>query len=268
MSAVSGPAAVPAIDINADLGESFGRWRLGDDREVMRSVSSVNIACGFHAGDPATMRESLELAASAGVAAGAHPGLPDLLGFGRRRMEVAPRDVADYVIYQVGALLATAATLGVTVTHVKPHGALYTMLPEHPEAAEAVARALIALDPALPLVLLDGPAADAAEAVGAVVAREAFVDADYSPDGRLLLHTIATPHPPEEVAARAVSITRGRLITQDGELPVRAHTICLHGDAPGAPEIGRAVRAALEAAGVAVLPLPATLAACAAAGTD
>lgn len=244
------------IDLNADAGESYGRWKLGEDDQLFPYLTSVSVACGYHAGDPGTMREAARLARENGVALGAHPGFPDLLGFGRRKIEASTSDIVDYCLYQLGALQAIAAAEGTRVEHVKPHGALYALVSSSPDVAETIAEVVHGLDPALILVLLDGPAADAAARKGTLIAREAFVDIDYSDDGRLVIELVKKARDPESVAARAVDVVQGRLTTKSGrQLDVRADTICLHGDAPNAVDIARAVRDRLVDEGVTLAPL-------------
>ncbi|GGR14912.1 UPF0271 protein [Agromyces mediolanus] len=246
-----------AIDLNCDLGESFGAWRLGDDETMFGLVTSANVACGFHAGDPATMRRSVGLAARHGVALGAHPGYRDLGGFGRRALDVAPEELAAELLYQLGALDGLARAQGVRVRYVKAHGALYHRLGADERAAAAFAEALAAYDPALPVLGAPGGAIErAAQAAGLRFAREAFADRGYGADGLLLPRGAegALVTDPEEVAARAVALaTTGAVPLADGgALELAPDSICLHGDTPGAPELARRVRAALEAAGVLV----------------
>lgn len=240
------------IDINADAGESFGRWSLGDDEEFLKHVSSVNIACGFHAGDPVTMEKTALIAKKQGVALGAHPGLPDILGFGRRIMSVTAEEIAAYTLYQIGALAGIAASHGMHVEHVKPHGAFYKMCSLDLALSESVARAVKAYDSSLILVLLAGAGADAAEAVGARVAREAFIDLDYSPEGELIIERVARLRDPSLVAHRALSIVRdGCLAATDGSnIPVRVDTLCLHGDRANSVEVAKVVKETLAASGI------------------
>lgn len=247
------------LDLNVDMGESFGRWRLGEDAGMMPFVSSVNIACGFHAGDPATMRETVGHAAHHGVSIGAHVGLPDLWGFGRRQMAVSPDEVRDYCTYQIGALWAFATAAGCELSHVKPHGALYAMCSGDPELAGAVAQAIATVRPGLPLLLLDESVADAVRAHGVTLVPEAFVDLDYQPDGRLVLERVKKAWDPARVAERAVRLVRDGVIDAlDGTmLEVSAPTACIHGDAPNSVEIAKAVRQRLDAEGIEVAPLAA-----------
>jgi 5-oxoprolinase (ATP-hydrolysing) subunit A len=248
------------VDLNADLGESFGRWTLGEDEAVMRHVTSVSLACGFHAGDPGVMRAAVAMARDHGLAVGAHPGLPDLAGFGRRRMAVSPREVENLVLYQVGALAAIAAAEGLRLCHVKPHGALYGMAAEDPALAAAVARAVAAFDAGL--VILGPPDSEltrAAVAAGLAAGREGFADRAYEPDGSLSPRSRpgAVLEDVRAIVERAVGMVRdGRVIAADGApLAIRVDTLCIHGDAPGAAELGRRLRQGLEQAGVRVRPL-------------
>ncbi len=248
------------IDLNADLGESFGVYTLGDDHALLHSVTSASIACGFHAGDPGTMARAVASCLARGVAPGAHPGLPDLAGFGRRAMAVTPAEVRDLVTYQVGALAAFAAREGVRLQHVKPHGALYAMAERDPLVADAVAQAVRGADPGLILMgQSGGRLAAAGRSLGLRVAQEVFADRAYEPDGTLTPRAQpgAVLHDPEQVSARTVRLAReGKITAADGsDLALAADTICLHGDSPGAALLADAVRRALEAEGVAVRPL-------------
>jgi UPF0271 protein len=245
------------IDLNSDLGESFGRWSLGTDADVLQSVTSANVACGFHAGDPAVMRETVRAAKRAGVALGAHPGLPDLVGFGRRNMAVSPREVEDLVLYQVGALAAIAAAEGVRLQHVKPHGALYNMAVRDGALADAIARAVASFDRSLILFGLPGTELlRAGTSAGLRVAAEGFADRACEPDGSLTPRSRpgAVIHDPAEVVRRAVRMAREGIVTAtDGrDIPMRVDTICTHGDTPGSHELVRHIRSGLERAGVAV----------------
>lgn len=245
-----------SIDINGDAGESFGRWTLGDDASFLPHVSSVNIACGFHGGDASTMRQTVRIAKAAGIGIGAHPGFPDLMGFGRRMMTVAPDEMADYTLYQIGALAAIARSEGMRVAHVKPHGAFYKACSIDMALSKAIGAAIASYDPAMFLVLLAGPGADAAEAAGARVAREAFIDLDYD-DGGLIIERIAKPRDPAVVAQRAVRVVKeGKLAKLDGrDMDVSVSTLCLHGDRPNSAEVARVVKETLLANGIGVAPL-------------
>jgi 5-oxoprolinase (ATP-hydrolysing) subunit A len=247
----------PTVDINVDMGESYGRWRLGDDANVMPWITSANIACGFHAGDPGNMRASARLAIEHGVAIGAHVGLPDLLGFGRRRIDVTTDEVRDYAAYQIGALQAIVASEGGRLAHVKPHGALYALCSASREHAGAIAAAIAGIDASLPLLLLSRRPAPAVEAHGVQLAAEAFPDLEYDPGGGLVIEPVKQAWDPDRVARRAVRVVLDRRIdTSDGDdIEVDAPTLCLHGDAPNAVETARTVRQALENAGVTVTAL-------------
>jgi UPF0271 protein len=240
--------------MNMDMGESYGRWRLGDEEGAMPWITSANIACGFHAGDPATMRASARLAIEHGVAVGAHVGFPDLLGFGRRRIDVTPDEVRDYAAYQIGALDAIVRSESGRLAHVKPHGALYGLCSSSPEHAAGLAAAIAGVDPGLPLLLLSPDAGPAVRGQGVRLVVEAFPDLDYEPSAELVIEPVKRAWNPARVAERAVRLALdGRIDATDGsDVPVDAQTLCLHGDAPNAAEIARAVREALEAAGVRV----------------
>ena len=244
------------IDLNADVGESFGPWPMGADEALVPLVSSVNVACGAHAGDPATILRTVALAARHGVAVGAHPGYPDLAGFGRRDLEMSAADLRASLVVQVGAVIAGARVGGVAVRHVKPHGALYNRSARDPALAAVVAEAIRDLDPSLALVGLAGSRSiEAGRAAGLAVLAEAFADRRYEPDGSLRSRTLpGALLGPEDAAAQAVSIVRdGGVSASDGSrLAVAADTLCIHGDSPDAVAIAQAVRAALETAGIAV----------------
>jgi 5-oxoprolinase (ATP-hydrolysing) subunit A len=248
------------IDLNCDCGESFGAWTIGADAAILAHVTSANIACGAHAGDPDVMRRTVRLARDLGVAVGAHPGFPDLQGFGRRALGMAPDEVGNSVLAQIGALYAIARAEGVALTHVKPHGALYNEAARTPALAEAVARAVAAFSRELILVGLAGSELIAAgHAAGLRVAREAFADRAYEADGSLRARRLpgALIEDNQRALAQALSIARdGSALTLDGvQVPVAADTICLHGDTPGAAARAQFLRQGLLAAGVEVVPL-------------
>jgi UPF0271 protein len=248
------------MDLNSDLGESFGAWPMGQDEALMTSITSANVACGFHAGDPGVMRQTVALARQHNVAVGAHPGFPDLVGFGRREMEVAPREVEDLVLYQVAALAGVAAAQGVRLQHVKAHGALYHQACRDRALADAIARAVAALDRSLVVFGLPGSELlHAGERAGLRVAAEIFADRQYEPDGSLTSRRKpgAVIHDPTIVVERAVKMARDRVVVATDGSIVRldGHTMCLHGDTPGSAQLARAVREALEAAGVTVTSL-------------
>ena len=242
------------------MGESFGPWRMGADEQVMAHISSANIACGAHAGDPVVMRQSVRFAKAAGVAVGAHPGFADLQGFGRREMTVDLAEVEASVIAQVGALSAIAKAEGVSLQHVKPHGALYNMAARDRALADAIARAVAAVDARLILFgLPNSPMLDAGRAAGLRVAAEGFADRAYEPDGALVPRSRpgAVVHDIDSVVARAVRMAiAGVVLTPDGgEVALHVNTICVHGDTPGAPELARRIRAALRSEGAEVAPI-------------
>jgi UPF0271 protein len=241
------------------MGESFGAWTMGQDAEILRSVTSANIACGYHAGDPAVMRRTVRAARDAGVAVGAHPGLPDLAGFGRRDMRVSREEAEDMVLYQVGALAAFAAAEGVRLRHVKAHGALYNMAARNRALAAAIARGVASFDRDLVLFGLAGSELlEAGRAAGLRVASEGFADRAYEPDGTLASRSRpgSVVHDPAVVVERAVRmITEGRVTAIDGsEISLQVDTLCTHGDTPGAQNLVRHLRTALEQRGIAVLP--------------
>jgi UPF0271 protein len=245
------------IDLNSDVGESFGRWTLGDDTALMPLITSANVACGFHAGDPGTLRRTCTEAAEQGVTVGAQVGYRDLAGFGRRFIDVEPADLVDDVIYQIGALQALAAASGTSVRYVKPHGALYNAIVRHRQQAAAVVEAVRAVDPSLPLLGLPGSVVlEIAAEAGLRTVREAFADRAYTPAGTLVSRREpgAVLHDPEQVAARMVRlVTDGVISAVDGnDVRVRADSICVHGDSPGAVDMARQVRTALEQAGVTI----------------
>lgn len=245
------------IDLNSDVGESFGRWTLGDDMALLPVITSANVACGFHAGDPRTLWATCTAAAEHGVTVGAQIGYRDLAGFGRRFIDIDPADLVAEVIYQIGALQAMAAASGTAVRYVKPHGALYNAVVHHREQAQAVVEAVRAVDPTLTLLGLPGSAVlELAEAAGLNTVREAFADRAYTPQGTLVSRREpgAVLHDPDAVAARMVRlVTAGVITAVDGtDVEMSADSICVHGDSPGAFDIARRVRSALEHAGVTV----------------
>jgi UPF0271 protein len=242
------------IDLNADVGESFGSWSMGDDEGLIPLVSSVNIACGAHAGDPATIARTVRLALAHGAAIGAHPGYPDLAGFGRRDLDMAADDLEASLIVQIGAVQAVARSQGASVTHVKPHGALYNRAAREAGLAATIATAIARLDTGLVLVGLAGSALlDAARAAGLTVRAEGFADRAYEPDGSLRDRRLAGAVLDSTAAAKqAVSLARDGLVSTGDwtSIPIDADTLCIHGDGPGAVATAVAVRSALAAAGV------------------
>jgi len=245
------------IDLNSDVGESFGSWTMGDDAAIMPSVSSANVACGFHAGDPSGIAATCRAAVAAGVTIGAHVGYRDLAGFGRRFLDCSPTELADDVLYQIGALEALAGAAGATVRYVKPHGALYNTIVHHEEHAQAVVDGVAAFGADLPLLLLPGSVAlEKAEKAGLRGVAEAFADRGYTPQGTLVSRREpgAVLHDEDEVAARMVRLaTEGVVTAVDGsDVRVAAESICVHGDTPGAVSMAAAVRRALEDTGVTI----------------
>jgi UPF0271 protein len=254
------------INLNADLGESFGAWRMGDDRALLAIVGSANVACGFHAGDPLVMTETVRMAREAGVSLGAHPSFPDLQGFGRREMQLSRRELAAVVTYQVGALIGIALAQGQQVTHVKPHGAMNNMACEDADMAATIAAAVKAVDAQL---ILMAPAlsqlAAAGRAAGLRVADEVFADRAYTEDGNLVPRSVpgAVLHDSADCLAHVLRmLERGGIVTLAGRLlPCRFHSICVHGDSPHAVATAAAVRDGLLAAGHRLMPLPGLFAA-------
>ena len=250
------------INLNADLGESFGAWRMGDDAALLQVIGSANIACGFHAGDPVVMRETVRLALANGVSLGAHPAFPDLQGFGRRAMQLSTRELEATILYQVGALQAMAAAEGGQVTHVKPHGALNNIACADAEVAATVARAVRALDREL---ILLAPALSAlehaGEAAGLRVGREVFADRSYQADGQLTPRSQpgAVLHDAQACVQHVLRMLDAHgIVTADGQrLPTPIHSICVHGDGPDAVASAQQIRLALEAAGYRLQPLTA-----------
>jgi UPF0271 protein len=245
------------IDLNADVGESLGPWPMGDDARLIPLVTSVNVACGAHAGDPLTIERTIRMAVDHDISVGAHPGYPDLVGFGRRDLDMTTGELRASIVYQVGAVAAVARSLDTELRHVKPHGALYNRAARDHAVAETIATAIRRASPELILVGLAGSALiGAGVAAGLQVASEAFADRAYEPDGSLRSRRrpgaiLATP---AAAAKQAVSIVRdGRVTAIDGTaIAVRADTICIHGDTPGAADYVAAVRAALDKAGVTI----------------
>jgi UPF0271 protein len=247
------------VDLNADVGESFGAYTIGDDDAVLDVVTSASVACGFHAGDPLVMTRTLRAAVARGVTIGAHVGYRDLQGFGRRPMSVAPDELTADVIYQLGALDGLTRSLGSSVRYVKAHGALYNTAAADPEVAAALVAGVRAFDPQLPVLSLPGSAvANACTDAGLRAVGEAFADRAYTSDGALVSRTVAGSviHDREAVAARAVAMaTAGVVESIDGTpVPVRADSICVHGDTPGAAALAASIKTALIQAGVRLRP--------------
>ena len=245
------------MDLNSDLGESLGAWPMGDDAAMLEIVSSANVACGFHAGDPAGILQTLRAAAARGVVVGAHVAYPDLKGFGRRNMDVASADLVADVIYQIGALQGLAAAAGTCVRYVKPHGALYNTIAHDARQAHDVIAAIRAVNPQLALVALAGsPLVQWARDAGLRVVSEAFADRAYTPQGALVSRSEkgAVLHDPEQIAQRMLRLAQeGVIEAVDGSVVrIDADSICVHGDSPDAVAIARQLRARLEAEGIAI----------------
>jgi UPF0271 protein len=248
------------LDLNCDMGEGFGAWKMGDDAALLDHVTSANIACGFHAGDPGTIHRTVELALQKAVAVGAHPSLPDLQGFGRRRMSVSAEEAYDMVLYQIGALAGFAQACGGKLAHVKPHGALYNMAAKDGVLARAIAQAVKDFDPRLVLFGLAGSElVRASEQAGLKTANEVFADRTYQADGSLTprTHPDAMIHDVQTAVAQVTRMVReGRVRSQQGsDVPVQADTLCIHGDEPNAVEFAKRIRQALDADGVRVAPV-------------
>lgn len=248
-----------SVDLNSDLGESFGVYRIGADEELFPLISSANVACGFHGGDPRTLERTVAAAKAHGIAIGAHPSFPDLVGFGRRPLQASPDEVRTDTLYQLGALDAFCRAAGVPMRHVKPHGALTNMAMHDEALAEAIVAAITAFNPELVLFAMSGSALFAAgKAAGLPVAAEAFADRAYNADGSLVSRRIpgSLITDPDVAAERMLRlVTTGTIETIDGQvITLQADTICTHSDTPGAAAIVRAVRRRLEAEGVAIRP--------------
>jgi len=251
------------IDLNCDMGESFGAWTMGMDGEVIKHVTSANIACGFHAGDPRVMYTTVKLAKDHGVGVGAHPGYPDLVGFGRRNLDCTPEEVRDAVAYQIGAMKAFCAMHGVALQHVKPHGSLYNASVGNEAMIRAIVEAIAGVDRSVIYLALGGAQAPlvtkiAGEA-GIRVAFEAFPDRAYTPEGKLAPRSLpgAVIKDPKIAAERARRMAReGKIVTTDGSvLTMQIDTICVHGDNPSAVELVKNIRSAIEAEGISVVPM-------------
>ncbi len=247
---MSEPDPEKAIDLNADAGESFGRWLLGADEDLAPLVSSINVACGWHAGDPGTMARSVALAKRHDLALGAHPGFPDLVGFGRRSIAFSPAEAAQAVLYQFGALRALADAQGVRVVHVKPHGSLYGLIGRDEAVADAVADAVASVDPELLIICEAGPPAERQRGRGHRVVAEAFADLEYTDEGRIIIDPENRPRDPQWCADQTADILAGRVSSRNGvKAPIEAESICLHGDRPGAVDNAVAVTERLRTQG-------------------
>ncbi len=251
------------MDINCDMGESFGAYKMGMDEEVIRYITSANIACGWHAGDPLVMDKTVKMAVANGVGVGAHPGYPDLNGFGRRNMDCSSEDIRTFMIYQIGALHAFCMAHGVKLRHVKPHGSLYLTAVENEVVARSIAEAIASVYPELSYVALAGAKGELmtriGREVGLRVVYEAFPDRAYTPEGTLVSRQEpgAVIKDPEVVAQRALKMAKhGKVIASDGsEIPMNVQTLCVHGDTPDAVNLVRAIRELLEAEEIEVKPM-------------
>ncbi|WP_046721561.1 LamB/YcsF family protein [Heyndrickxia coagulans] len=246
---------MPSIDLNCDMGESFGAYTIGRDEEILDLITSANIACGFHAGDPTVMRKTVRMAAEKGVGIGAHPGLPDLMGFGRRNMQISPQEAYDMTVYQIGALAAFAKAEGSTVRHVKPHGALYNMAAKDARLAEAIAEAVYDVSPDLILFGLAGSElVKAGEKAGLKTASEVFADRTYQQDGALTprREPNALIEDRETAAKQVIRMIKEGVVTsvQGEDVSVRADTICIHGDGRQALHFAAFIRQSLEQEGI------------------
>lgn len=253
---------MPTVDLNSDLGEGYGRWSLGDDEALLRVVTSANVACGYHAGDASTMRRVCDQAVETGVAIGAQVAYNDLAGFGRRFLDIAPRELTDDIVYQIGALDGFARAAGSRVRYVKPHGALYNAIVHHEEQAAAVVAAMLHYDRDLPVMGLPGSVwLRLAEEAGLSIVQEAFADRAYTPQGTLVSRREpgAVLRDPEEITRRCVAMAFGEPVSdvEGNPLTLRPESICVHGDTEGALEIARSVRAGLEQADVVLAPFAA-----------
>lgn len=253
---------MPSMDLNCDCGESFGAYVMGDDAAMFDVVTSANVACGFHAGDPEVMAKTFHIAKNKGVAVGAHPGFPDLWGFGRRRLPFSAAEIERLVAYQIGAAAALAVYAGHRLTHVKPHGALSNIATEEKDAARAIARATKAVDPRLVFLAIAGTnLEEAGQAEGLVTAREIYADRAYGDDGLLLPRSQrgGVLHDPEIIAGRVLAMLKeGAVIAASGKrIPIGIDSICVHGDTPDAVTIAQAVRRRLTEAGIQLKPFAA-----------
>jgi UPF0271 protein len=245
------------VNLNADMGESYGRYVLGNDEALIPFVTTIHVACGYHAADPGTMLRSVQLSKRVGVELGAHISYPDLMGFGRRRMELSEHEVFEISVYQIGALLGFCRAEGVVLNHVKPHGQLYLTAVRDRATARGIVRATKAVDPDLILLMAGDVVAEQCAELGVRMVPEGYVDLDYASDGSLVLERAKMPRDPEAIAARAVALLerQGREAVDGSWLDIPVQSICVHGDGPNAPEIARAVRDRITAAGYQIVGL-------------
>lgn len=256
---MTSPTAARSVDLNSDLGEGFGAWKMGDDNAILEIVSSANVACGMHAGDPHIMAHTFARAKELGVAVGAHPGYPDLWGFGRRELPCSAVEIEQFMAYQIGAAMGVSTYVGHPITYVKPHGAIANLSQVDATVAQAIVRAIAAVDRRLVLLTYpNGHATRFAQEIGLTTCAEIFADRAYTPDGRLVSRKLpgAVLHDAEEAASRALRMVQvGAVETIEGTLlPMEIGSICVHGDSPGAIEMAAAVRRKLSEAGIAIRP--------------
>ena len=246
------------IDLHCDMGESFGIFRIGNDEGMMKYVTSISVGCGFHGGDPHVMRKTVALAKQYGVAVGAHPGFPDLIGFGRRKLEVQPEEAKDYILYQVGALRAFCDAAGLPLQHVKPHGQFYNMAWTDEALTRAILEALREIKPEpIFLALYNTLPYEMAQSMGIRVAGEFYADLDYAPDGTTFIKKVHGEIDPKATVDKVLKmVLEEKVVALDGkEIEVKGKSICFHGDSPTSPEISQAVRNELEKRGVKIVPL-------------
>lgn len=256
---MTSPTAARCVDLNSDLGEGFGAWKMGDDNAILEIVSSANVACGMHAGDPHIMAHTFARAKELGVAVGAHPGYPDLWGFGRRDLPCSAAEIEQFMAYQIGAAMGVSTYVGHPITYVKPHGAIANLSQVDATVGHAIVRAIAAVDRRLVLLTYpNGHATRFAQEIGLTTCAEIFADRAYTPDGRLVSRKLpgAVLHDAEEAASRALRMVQvGAVETIEGTLlPMEIGSICVHGDSPGAIEMAAAVRRKLSEAGIAIRP--------------
>jgi UPF0271 protein len=243
------------IDFNADMGESFGMYLMGNDERFMKYITSANVACGFHAGDPTVMKKTVALAKKYGVQVGAHPGLPDRQGFGRREMNLSPEEIHDDMIYQIGALKAFVEAAGLKLHHVKPHGSLYGMAMRREEVARAICQAVLDVDRSLYLYIMKkGFACPVAESMGLRVVYELYADLEYDGEGNLVITRHHKSYEPDEAAKRVVKMLQEKKVvtTNNTEIAIEGNSVCMHSDTANAAEIAAAVRKALEGSGYSI----------------
>jgi UPF0271 protein len=246
------------IDLHSDMGESYGIYTIGNDEALMPHVTSISVGCGYHGGDPHVMRKTVALAKQHGVAIGAHPGFPDLIGFGRRKLEISPEEAKDYILYQTGALRAFCEAAGVPLQHVKPHGQLYNMAWKNENLARATLEAIRMIKPEpLFLALYNTIPYEMAQSMGIRVAGEYYADLDYAPDGTTFIKKVHGEIDPKATVEKVLKmVLENKVVASDGkEIEAKGKSICLHGDSPRSPEIAQALRKELENRGVTIVPV-------------